>query len=118
MELTEATVFDNQYDQTATLVIPHTNVEMGSFTDPSKAPSTLTGVVVAGNLDIRGSSVVDGSIIITGDGAGNTTQGWFGPSDASTDPTSPMPEGGWGHVNIRYNPNRALPDGINVAIDI
>ena len=39
-------------------------------------------------------------------------------SDAATDPNTPMPEGGWGHLNIRYNPNRALPDGINIAIDI
>ena len=93
-------------------------MEMGSFTDPSKAPSTLVGVVVAGNIDIRGTGVVDGSIIVTGDGAGNTTLGWFGASDANTDPTSPMPEGGWGKLNLRHNPTRALPDGINIAIDI
>jgi hypothetical protein len=123
-EFTGATTFDNKWidpssgQTTATIVAPQVNIEMGSFTDPSQAPSTLTGVVVAGNLDIRGSSVVDGSIIITGDGAGNTTQGWFGPNDASTDPSSPMPEGGYGRLNVRYNPNRALPDGINVAIQI
>ena len=117
-EFTGATMFDNQADQTATIVAPQTNIEMGSFTDPAKAPSTLTGVVVAGNIDIRGTGMIDGSIIITGDGAGNTTQGWFGPSDASTDPKSPMPEGGWGMLSIRYNPHRALPDGINIAIDI
>jgi hypothetical protein len=29
-----------------------------------------------------------------------------------------MPEGGYGRLNIRYNPTRALPDGINIAIDI
>ncbi|MGE5609835.1 MAG: hypothetical protein ACM359_11310 [Bacillota bacterium] len=118
MEFTGATTFDNQVDQKATLVVPQTNIEMGSFTDPANAPSTLVGVVVAGNIDIRGTSIVDGSIIITGDGAGNTTQGWFGPSDDGTDSTSPMPEGGWGRINIRYNPTRALPDGINIAIDI
>lgn len=117
-EFTGATTFNNIADQTATIVAPQTNIEMGSFTDPSKAPSTLVGVVVTGNIDIRGSSVVDGSIIVTGDGAGNTTQGWFGPSDASTDPNTPMPQGGWGRLNIRYNPNRAMPDGINVAIDV
>jgi len=117
-EFTGATKFNNVADQTATIVAPQTNIEMGSFTDPTQAPSTLVGVVVTGNIDIRGSSVVDGSIIVTGDGAGNTTQGWFGPSDSSTDPTSAMPQGGWGHLNIRYNPNRALPDGINVAIDV
>jgi hypothetical protein len=93
------------------------NIEMGSFTDPALAPSTLVGVVVAGNLDIRGTSIVDGSIIITGDGAGNTTLGYFGPSDDQTNPSA-MPEGGYGRLNIRYNPNRALPDGINVPIDI
>ena len=83
------------------MLCPQTNIEMGSFTDPSQAPSTLIGVVVTGNIDIRGSSVVDGSIIVTGDGAGNTTQGWFGPSDSSTDPNTAMPQGGWGHLNIR-----------------
>jgi len=88
------------------------------FTDPAKAPSTMVGVVVAGNLDIRGSSYVDGSILVTGNGAANTTLGWFGSSDASTDPTAPMPEGGWGKINIRYNPYRPLPDGINLAIDL
>jgi hypothetical protein len=117
MEFTGATMFDNQADQTATIVAPQTNIEMGSFTDPSKAPSTLVGVVVAGNIDIRGSSKVDGSIIVTGDGAGSTTMGWFGSSDAATEPTSPMPEGGWGRMSIVYNPNRPLPDGINLAID-
>jgi hypothetical protein len=29
-----------------------------------------------------------------------------------------MPEGGYGKLNIRYNPYRSLPDGINVAVDI
>ena len=113
------TYFENKSAiDTATMICPQTNIEMGSFTEPGHAPSTLIGVVVAGNLDIRGTSVVDGSVIITGDGAGNTTQGWFGASDSSTDPSSPMPEGGWGKLNIRYNPDRALPDGINIQIDI
>lgn len=117
-EFTGATMFDNKVDETATIVSPQVNIEMGSFTDPSGAPSTMIGVVVAGNIDIRGGSTVDGSIIITGDGAGNTTLAYFGASDASTDPNSPMPEGGWGRLNIRYNSTRALPDGINLAIDI
>ena len=29
-----------------------------------------------------------------------------------------MPEGGWGRLSIVYNPNRPLPDGINLAVDI
>lgn len=116
-EFTGATMFDNQVDQTATIVSPQVNIEMGSFTDPNAAPSTLIGVVVAGNIDIRGYSSVDGSIIITGDGAGNTTLAYFGASDNDTNANA-MPEGGYGKLNIRYNPNRALPDGINIPIDI
>ena len=116
-EFTGATTFNNLADNTATIVSPQVNIEMGSFTNPTAAPSTLVGVVVAGNLDIRGTSIVDGSIIITGDGAGNTTLGYFGPSDGDTNPSA-MPEGGYGKLIIRYNPNRALPDGINVAIDV
>ena len=85
-EFTGATLFDNQVDQTATIVAPNTNIEMGSFTNPTAAPSLMIGVVVAGNLDIRGTSNVDGAMIITGDGAGNTTLGYFGPSDGDTNP--------------------------------
>ena len=115
-EFTGATMFDNKVDQTATLVAPQTNIEMGSFTDPKAAPSTLIGVVVAGNIDIRGTSVVDGSIIVTGDGAGNTTLGYFGPSDGDTNPVALPETGGYGMLSIHYNPYRTLPDGINLPV--
>jgi Tfp pilus assembly protein PilX len=122
-EFTGSTKFDNTWvdasgHTTATIIGPQTNIEMGSFTDPAKAPSTLKGVVVAGNIDIRGSSLVDGSIIVTGDGAANTTLGWFGASDSETDTAGPMPEGGYGRLTVRYNPYLPLPDGINMAIEI
>jgi hypothetical protein len=116
-EFTGATTFDNQSDPTATVVAPQTNIEMGSFTDPAAAPSTMLGVVVAGNIDIRGNTLVDGSIVVTGDGAGNTTLGYFGASDGNTDPNA-VPAEGWGKLNLRYNPYRPLPDGINISIDI
>ncbi|MGD1278398.1 MAG: hypothetical protein ABR964_14390 [Tepidisphaeraceae bacterium] len=116
-EFTGSTVFNNTVDQTATVIAPQTNIEMGSYVAPSQAPSTLIGVVVVGNIDIRGTTLVDGSIIVTGNGAANTTLGYFGPSDSSTDPNS-VPAQGWGKINLRYNPNRTLPDGINVAISI
>jgi hypothetical protein len=116
-EFTGDTRFDNTTDQSATIIAPQTNIEMGSFERPGEAPSTLTGVVVAGNIDIRGVSVVDGSIIVTGDGAGNTTLGYFGSSDSDTDPDS-LPEGGFGRLSIRYNPYRALPDGINIHVTV
>jgi hypothetical protein len=74
-------------------------------------------VVVAGNIDIRGTSKVDGSIIVTGNGAGNTTLGYFGPDDGQSNPAA-LPTGGYGQLDIRYNPYRALPDGINIAISV
>jgi hypothetical protein len=116
-EFTGATKFDNQIDPTATVLAPNTNIEMGSFSDPNSAPSTLVGVVVAGNIDIRGRSVVDGSIIVTGNGAGNTTLAYFGASDSTSDPTA-MPEGGYGRLSMRYNPSRAMPNGISIPISL
>lgn len=116
-EFTGSSYFNNTADPTASIVAPQVNIEMGSYTDPSKAPSTLLGVVVVGNIDIRGTTLVDGSIIVTGDGAGNTTLGYFGDSDSSSDPNS-VPSSGWGKINLRYNPYRPLPDGINIPIDI
>ena len=115
-EFTGATTFDNSVDQTATIVAPQTNIEMGSFTTSGK-PSKLVGVVVAGNIDIRGTTTIDGSIVVTGDGAGNTTLGYFGNNDGETDPTA-MPEGGYGRIVLRYNPYRTMPDGINTAVDL
>ena len=116
-EFTGATYFNNKIDPSATLVAPQTNIEMGSFTNPAAAPSTLIGVVVAGNIDIRGSTFIDGSLIVTGDGAGNTTLAYFGNNDGETNPTA-MPEGGYGKLYIRYNPFRAMPDGIMIPIDM
>jgi hypothetical protein len=116
-EFTGSSYFNNTSDPTATIVAPQVNIEMGSYVAPSQAPSTLLGVVVVGNIDIRGTTLVDGSIIVTGDGAGNTTLGYFGDSDASSDPNA-VPTGGWGKINLRYNPYRPLPDGINIPIDI
>jgi hypothetical protein len=116
-EFTGATKFDNTVDPTATILAPNTNIEMGSFSDPNSAPSTLVGVVVAGNIDIRGRSVVDGSIIVTGNGASNTTLAYFGSSDGSSDPNA-MPEGGYGRLYMRYNPTRAMPNGISLPISL
>ena len=116
-EFTGATYFNNKVDPSATIVAPNTNMEMGSFTNPAAAPSTLLGVVVAGNIDIRGSTFIDGSLVVTGDGAGNTTLAYFGNNDGETNPTA-MPEGGYGKLYVRYNPFRAMPDGLNIAVDM
>ena len=115
-EFTGETRFDNTFDETATIVAPQTNIEMGSFERPGEAPSKLVGVVVAGNIDVRGVSEVDGSVIVVGDGAGNTTLGYFGASDSDTTPDALPETGGYGRMNVRYNPYRALPDGIALPV--
>ncbi len=77
------TTFNNSVDQSVTIMAPQTNIEMGSYVDPAGNPSTLVGVVVAGNLDIRGSAIVDGSVLVTGAQlATNTTLGYFGTTDS------------------------------------
>ncbi len=115
--------FNNQVDQTQTIVAPNTNIEMGSFTNPGGNPSTLYGVVVAGNIDIRGTANIDGSLIVAGNGACNTTLGYFGTTDSGQAvPTlSQLPAeagGAYGHLYFRYNPSRGMPNGINIPITL
>jgi hypothetical protein len=117
-EFTDGTVFDNKLDQSATLVAPQTNIELGSFERPGTAVSTMVGVVVAGNIDIRGNTTIDGSIIVTGDGAGNTTLSYFGDNDGDTNAGPMQLDAGYGKLYIRYNPNRVMPDGVMVPIDL
>ena len=97
---------------------PQTNIEMGSYNTPSTAPSTLVGMVVAGNIDFRGATTIDGSIVVTGDGAGNTTLGFFGNNDGETDPGEIGGGQKYGRLMLRYNRNRIVPDGLVMPIDI
>ncbi|HVX85143.1 MAG TPA: hypothetical protein VH253_10045 [Phycisphaerae bacterium] len=114
------TTMNNQVDQTVTIMAPQTNIEMGGFTNPGANPSTLVGVVVAGNIDIRGTATVDGSLLVTGNGAGNTTLGYFGSTDSGNDVPSPseLPSGvsSYGHLFFRFNPGRGMPNGITIPV--
>ncbi len=115
--------FNNTVDQSQTIMAPNTNIEMGSFVNPGGNPSTLVGVVVAGNIDIRGSATVDGSLIVTGNGATNTTLGYFGSTDSgqAVPPLAQLPaeaNGAYGHLFFRYNPARGMPNGINIPITL
>jgi len=83
-----------------------------------KPPAPLVGVVVAGNLDIRGSSYVDGSIIVTGTDARQHDPGLVRSSDAEHRPDGPDARRRLGQESTSAKPSRPLPDGINLAIDI
>jgi hypothetical protein len=142
LQFTGATTFDLDApslsaDQKAmftksTLMAPQMSVDMGSFDDPTSASHyvTLDGTIVAGVFDIRGNATIDGSILTTyhpqaGDGAlsnggnpamFNTTIGYF--ESAAGDGEGEIPDGGYGKIIIRYDPTRALPDGINGSIEV
>ena len=122
-EFDGTSTFNNQVDQTQTIMAPNTNIEMGSFINPGGNPSTLYGVVVAGNIDIRGTANVDGSLIVTGNGATNTTLGYFGSTDSgqAVPPISQLPSeanGAYGHLFFRYNSSRGMPNGISIPITL
>jgi hypothetical protein len=120
-EFDGTTAFNNQVDQSVTIEAPNTNIEMGSYVNPSGNPSTLVGVVVAGNIDIRGTANVDGSLLVTGAGATNTTLGYFGSTDQgqAVPPASQLPSGSngsYGHLFFQFNPGRGMPNGITIPV--
>jgi len=120
-EFDGTTTFNNSVDQSVTIMAPNTNIEMGSYVNPGSNPSTLVGVVVAGNIDIRGTTNVDGSLLVTGNGATNTTLGYFGTTDqGQAVPTlSQLPttaNGSYGHLFFQNNPNRGMPTGIIIPV--
>ncbi|HVT83064.1 MAG TPA: hypothetical protein VHM90_20670 [Phycisphaerae bacterium] len=122
-EFDGSTTINNTVDQSVTIMAPNTNIEIGSYVDPAGNPSTLVGVVVAGNIDIRGTANVDGSLIVTGNGATNTTLGYFGSTDSgqAVPSLSELPStahGQYGHLFFKYNPNRGMPNGINIPITL
>ena len=105
--------------QTETVAIcsPQVNIEMGSYQAGKMNTINLQGVIVAGNFDVRGQGYIDGQIIITGDGAGNTTLGYFGANDGATS-VSASDVSKSGCLIVRYNPKRGLPYGISIPLSI
>ncbi|MBY0311398.1 MAG: hypothetical protein K2W85_04965 [Phycisphaerales bacterium] len=164
----------------SSMLLPNYSVDVGTFNAPtdtfSGTSSTtaqnvqLSGTIVAGVLDIRGSARVDGALFMTynpvfgqgpmlqqGQAVGNpanfnVTLGYFGSGDGdgeSTDPNSlpvvggqrivgydtngdgipdvsssqaqppgstPIPFYGYGRVEVNYNPNIPMPDGIMLPL--
>ncbi|MBC7771887.1 MAG: hypothetical protein H7210_05290, partial [Pyrinomonadaceae bacterium] len=167
------------------MMLPNYSVDIGQFNSPTDAyvapngqPSPapqdvhLKGTIVAGVLDVRGNSVIDGTLMLTfmpvagqgplqqngqavGNPAGfNCTLGYFGPTDGdgeSLDPTTlPIVNGvrivgwdvdadgiadvahdqtqpagsaavpfyGYGRIELKWNPNLPMPDGIMLPVSI
>ncbi len=112
----------------SSILMPGWSVDVGNFDNLGEARVKLTGIIVAGVMDIRGTAVVDGTLMMTfrptvGEGplyyggaadAFNTTIGYFGPGDGDgegSDPTDPAFPG-FGEIVLRYDDQASLPDGI------
>lgn len=115
----------------STLLAPHYSVEMGTFVNPADPNETvdLSGMIVAGVLDVRGQITINGTILTTfepsvsvapvvGDTSPqfNTTLGYFPSADGDLE--AEMPAVGMGVIKIRYDPSLAMPDGILGPIEI
>lgn len=142
LSFTGETVFDlqaasltSQQRQTfrkSTIFTPQYSIDIGTFTNPTDAGeyTQLDGTIVAGVLDIRGQARIDGTVITTYDpvpGQGglaegsnpaalNTTFGYF--ESSSGDGEAEIPTGGYGKIIVRYDPYRALPDGISGPVEL
>jgi len=113
------------------LLAPNYSVEMGTFVAPYETTETvqLNGAVVAGLIDMRGKVSVNGSVITTfkpaadtgpvlGDSAPqfNTTLGYFSAEDGDLE--AELPTAGLGIIQVRYDPNIPLPDGVVGPIEL
>lgn len=113
------------------MLLPSYSVELGTFLDPAAASETvrLTGTIVAGIIDMRGQVQIEGTILTTfepqsdtGPVLGqtspnfNTTLGYF-PSTGG-DLEAELPGAALGVIQLRYNEDIPLPDGILGPIEM
>ncbi len=111
----------------SSIMLPGWSVDVGSF-DNATPKVKLSGTIIAGILDVRGTVDVHGTLLMTyrpisGEGplfyggqtdAFNTTIGYFGPIDGDSegiDPSDPS-FNGFGEITLRYDADAKLPDGI------
>ena len=110
------------------MMLPGWSVDVGNFDSDTTTKVKLSGTIVTGLIDIRGSADVHGTLMTTfrptetqgplyyggTPDAFNTTLGYFGPEDGDgegVDVNEPG-FGGFGQITIRYDENATLPDGI------
>jgi len=118
----------------SSLMLPGWSVDVGNFAneqaeDPDDtARIRLSGTIVAGILDIRGTADLHGTLLMTfqpkeGEGplhfggkadAFNTTIGYFGSLDGDFEGSTPGEDTfeGFGEISLRWDPDADLPDGI------
>lgn len=124
---------DREEMKKSSILMAGWSIDVGSFSN--EAPKVkLSGTIIAGILDVRGTVDVHGTLLMTfrpiaGEGplfyggqndAFNTTIGYFGPADGDSEGVDPDDAGfdGFGEITLRYDPDAKLPDGIPWPIRI
>ncbi|MGA0420178.1 MAG: hypothetical protein ACO3P9_09110 [Phycisphaerales bacterium] len=124
----------------SSMMLPGWSVDVGNFSneqaeDPDDtARIRMSGTVVAGILDIRGTADLHGTLLMTfqpieGQGplhfggkpdAFNTTIGYFGSLDGDFEGSTPGEDTfeGFGEISLRWDPDADLPDGIPWPIHV
>lgn len=115
----------------SSLLTPQYSIEMGSFDAPYDTDEyvELSGTIVAGLIDMRGQVKINGQLLTTFEPLSNngpvigetspqfnTTLGYF--SSADGDLETELPSNGWGVVQVRYDPDLPLPDGILGPVEV
>ncbi len=112
----------------SSILLPGWSCDMGNFTNEQNGVVKLKGTIIAGILDLRGSVILEGTLLMTyrpvaGEGplahggltdAFNATIGYFGPSDGDGEGMDYDDEdfNGFGEIVIKYDPEAVSPDGI------
>jgi len=98
--------FNNSIMEEATILAPNYNVDIGN----TSSESTITGVVLGGVVDIRGTATIDGSIISMADPME------LGDQANMLDTNIGISEAGNHTINISPSPDRMLPMGIKTKV--
>ncbi len=157
--------------QKSAMMAPHYSVDIGANNAPQSQDVNLQGLIIAGVLDIRGNTTINGALLLTfeptmsdpalqhfGQSVGNpadfnATLGYFGPDDgdeegfnlqdltdldgdgvldigwdqdgdgipdADADPATSVavPFNGFGRVQLNWDPDLVMPDGLIAPIQI
>ncbi len=157
----------------SSMMLPNYSVDIGTFNSPPTQNVQLQGAVIAGVMDIRGNTTLDGALLLTFNpvyGSGpmvdalgnpignpanyNTSIGYFGPDDGDQESLDPLklpvvngqrivgwdtdgdgladvgadqaqPSGstavpfyGYGRIDLRFNPNMRLPNGLMLPMQM
>ncbi|MBL8962565.1 MAG: hypothetical protein KF787_11845 [Phycisphaeraceae bacterium] len=92
----------------SSMMLPNYSVDIGTFNSPSGQNVALKGAIIAGVMDVRGNTSIDGALLLTfsptagqmplvdalgnpvGNPAGfNTSLGYFGPEDGDEESLDP-----------------------------